>query len=205
MNCYKVKFTSKAPLIVSNNRTVNPVDPYNRAIKALTDKGSRKMTDEDHENLLCLKFHAALYHSEEWRGLDEADGKEGGYPFIPADNLQTVIQEGGSRSRKGKDIQRAVVVMGDHIPLLYDGPKDRDKLYNNLKFRLTRPVRPNRTGGTVMSCRPCFPEWALEFEVGVNHELLNMDTFEEALRKAGSEVGMGNWRPRYGRFIAEIL
>jgi hypothetical protein len=180
--------TGDSPLIVHSNCTVDPLHPLQKRIKAITDIGSKKMTESDYETLYRLKWEAAIYY-----GADVG-------PFIPGDNIQKLIREGGARSRKGKDIERACVVMEDRIPLQYAGPRDMEGLYADKRFVFIKPVKPSSSGGTVMSARPIFQSWALTFSIAVNTDLINIGDVETALMRAGAEVGLGNWRPRYGRF-----
>jgi hypothetical protein len=57
----------------------------------------------------------------------------------------------------------------------------------------------------VMRTRPIFQEWAADIEVKFNPVLLNASEIEEFLAAAGELEGIGDWRPRFGRFaVARI-
>ena len=60
------------------------------------------------------------------------------------------------------------------------------------------------TKGRVMAYRPHIPEWNIEFEITViDEDLIDGETLNTILVRAGQTVGVGNYRPRFGRFIVE--
>lgn len=53
----------------------------------------------------------------------------------------------------------------------------------------------------IMRARPLFPKWALEFTLEYDEELISKEKLKEMLDFAGQRVGIGDYRPLYGRFI----
>ena len=51
-----------------------------------------------------------------------------------------------------------------------------------------------------MRTRPKFDEWAAEFDVEYETGLLNASEVKEILGTAGDQVGIGDWRPKFGLF-----
>jgi hypothetical protein len=51
-----------------------------------------------------------------------------------------------------------------------------------------------------MRTRPRFPEWAATLEIKFLPSLLNASEVKSFLVTAGREIGIGDWRPRFGRF-----
>ena len=86
------------------------------------------MTDSDYEERDRLEWEAGLY----W---DSEDGL-----IMPSDNIERCVQLGAQKSRIGKDVQAAVFCANTHVPIVYDGPKDKDKLYDDPRFSLRKGV-----------------------------------------------------------------
>jgi len=63
-----------------------------------------------------------------------------------------------------------------------------------------RPARIQRA--RIMRRRPLLRDWSLEFDIQVlDEELLPKEVLSAVLVKAGESVGIGDYRPRFGRFI----
>lgn len=57
------------------------------------------------------------------------------------------------------------------------------------------------TGGAIWVVRPRIDEWELEFTINLLlDEKIADDVVEEVLKYAGLFVGIGAWRPKFGRF-----
>jgi len=56
-------------------------------------------------------------------------------------------------------------------------------------------------GGRVMSTRPKFPQgWKANFTIAILDDTIPVKVVESILKYAGAYVGIGNWRPKFGRF-----
>lgn len=77
-------------------------------------------------------------------------------------------------------------------------------VHENQKFTIdTRSgVNPN-TRGRVIIKRPRFDKWRLSFCIEINDEQLPIEVIKEMLDDAGRTVGIGDYRPRFGRFMVE--
>lgn len=62
-----------------------------------------------------------------------------------------------------------------------------------------RPVVIQRS--KIMRIRPRFDKWALEFQFEINNAELSYKTLNEILIYSGRYVGIGDYRPKFGRFI----
>jgi hypothetical protein len=51
-----------------------------------------------------------------------------------------------------------------------------------------------------MRTRPIFRTWALKFEVSFNADLVNPEQIQLAVEDAGAQVGLCDYRPKFGRF-----
>lgn len=61
--------------------------------------------------------------------------------------------------------------------------------------------RNKNTGGAVWVVRPVFPKWSLSFTIDLlQDERVSPETLKAILDYAGLYVGIGAWRPKFGRF-----
>jgi hypothetical protein len=185
------------PLLMHNGQLSDPLSPYTKALKKFTAK--QKKSDEDHEEIGRLEFQGGLYH-------DEKIG-----PFVPVDNLQRLLERGASHSKLEKRFKAIVgVVIPDDAndiegyPLEYKGPRSREALWANENFRLRKNAGVQ--GKRVMRTRPRFPlGWSVTFKIEVLGGGVDEEAIEQALRNAGIYEGLGDWKPRYGRFDLKSL
>ena len=174
-----------APLLMHNCRLANPREPFTRAMKAITGKGKNK-TDADNEELSRLEFFGGLYANEK------------GAPCIPGERIEGMICEAARKTKKGKDAKAGIISDG-LWELIYDGPKDAEKLWADGRFVDVRGPGVNKA--RIMRTRPRFDAWKLKFEVSYNPEVVNERELKEWVAKAGEIVGLCDYRPRYGRFV----
>ena len=123
---------------------------------------------------------------------------------VPSDNIERCIQLGAQKSRIGKDVQAAVFCATTHVCINHSGPKDKDKLYADPRYTLRKivAVQKNR----VMSIRPMIPTgWSMTFDIEFDEGIVNPKNLIKAMTDAGSLVGLGDWRPKFGRFLVEEL
>lgn len=62
-----------------------------------------------------------------------------------------------------------------------------------------RPVVINRA--RIVRARPRFDNWELEFEIEYDEEVISEFKLKEIVDFAGNRVGLGDFRPLFGRFI----
>lgn len=55
----------------------------------------------------------------------------------------------------------------------------------------------------VMRTRPLFPKWSAVVSITYEDSVLDRYGLLEILRIGGSQVGLLEWRPKYGRFMVE--
>ena len=73
----------------------------------------------------------------------------------------------------------------------------------------SRPVVIPATKGRIMRHRPRLNAWRLVFYVGIDTDLIGMDTAQEIMTAGGSLKGLGDYRPEkggpFGRFAVETF
>ena len=189
----KLRFTitGDAPLLMHNGRLADNADPYVLAMKEVTSK--RTKTAADHEELARLEFLGGLYLGEN------------NEPVIPGAVFEAALIGKGSSARmerSGKQAAAALWVLEDS-PVLYDGPHDPDKLWLDKRFVSQALVKIQRN--TVKRTRPIFKKWAADIVVDFNEKLLNDEDVRRWIEVAGEQVGLMDWRPRFGRFSVKFL
>jgi hypothetical protein len=56
----------------------------------------------------------------------------------------------------------------------------------------------------IIRTRPRFNRWSLAFTIEVNTDMLAQDDLITALDQAGTRAGIGDYRIRYGKFLATL-
>lgn len=171
-----------------NGRLANPLDPATQALKELT--GKRKKTDEDITDIARVEFLGGLYH-------DPDIG-----PYVPGENIERAIRDGAVLSKNGRNVQRGMFIDTDVNPIAYDGPRDPTGLWEHGGFTFTKVVRNQQN--RIVRTRPYFPEWRTAAEGTLDETVLDFRTLGQIVEATGAYVGLGDWRPRYGRFTAEL-
>lgn len=181
------RLTSACPMLMHNGRTANPLDPFAKAMKQVS--GKRNKTDADHEELARLEFMAALYL-----------GKNG--PILPATVIDAVLTSAAKKSREGQLAKSGVFCL-EHAELEYDGPRTAEELWKDEGFRHVAIVRVGTA--RVVRTRPVFNEWQSTIKIQVEDSVVNPARLIDWLHVAGTQVGIGGWRPQHGRFGVERL
>ena len=119
---------------------------------------------------------------------------EKGVVYQPASHIEGALmkaavnfQIAGKGKKTYKDLTKMVIVEPFAIPHL-QGKFEIDK----------RPVVINRA--RIIRCRPRFDKWSLKFTMMVQEEQLPIEVLQEILEYAGRYIGVGDYRPRFGRF-----
>lgn len=191
MEALVFRLIGTAPLVLHNPRLSDPLDEYTKAIKAIS--GKRKKTENDYEEMARLEFMGGLYLNGDKTVV------------IRGRMIYACLAGRGGAARKQKEgtVAATGLFVGDHFPLIYEGPKSPAELWKNASFRLRVNARVGTA--TVMRTRPIFEQWSLEPTVNYSPEIVNRDQVVQWMEIAGAQVGIGDWRPQYGRFSVEVL
>lgn len=184
----RLSLTGTAPLLSHNIRLANPLDPIARQMKEISAK--RKKTDDDFMQLARLEFEGGLY-------LSPVLG-----PYLPGANIEKCIVEGGRITKQGKQVERGLFVIDNEVPLIYSGPRTAETMWADENYRSAMAVKIGQS--RVMRTRPIFRSWALDAEAEVDPGLLNIEQLVSVATDAGAMVGLGDYRPRYGRFTVSV-
>ena len=181
------RLTSSAPLIMHNGQTADRLNKWAKAMKLISSKKDK--TDADYEELARIEFLAGLYM-----------GPDG--PILPSHMFDAMMVEAAKKSREGKVAKSSCFCL-NHARLEYDGPRTADELWADERFRFSAIVRVQMN--RVARMRPIFTEWSAVATFHFEPTLVNPSRLDEWLSVASAQIGLGDWRPVYGRFRVERL
>lgn len=176
------KIAGISPLVMRNGQLANPLNRFAKDINSISRK--RRKTEADIEEIARLEWLGSLY-------LTKAE------PCIPGEMVEACIIKGAMTQKRGKQAKAGILCLGA-FPLQYEGPRNPLELWEREEFRLVAAVKVGNS--RLMRTRPIFRNWGAEFEVRYNPALLNADEVSHFLAVAGELEGIGDWRPRFGRF-----
>lgn len=189
----KIRLLGVSPLLCHNGQTADPRNTYAKAIKAVSSK--RKKTDSDYDEMARLEWLAGLYRS-------------GSELVIPDYVLESTIIAGAKKSKRGPQA-KCGLFFTEHAVLNFTGkPAEINDqtlaaMFESGDFTHTIGVRVGMS--KVMRTRPIFRNWSCEALVQFDPDVLNQRDIEEVAIDAGKLVGLGDWRPKHGRFDAEVV
>ena len=188
MKTLTVKLTGTSPTIIHSGQMADPLNRFAKALKAIT--GKRKKADEDYAEMAQIEFNGSFYLL--------ADGT----PGWPGVNIESMLNEAARKSKEGKICKMAIFIDGI-LPLIYNGPKTVDKLWADDQYRITTAVRVGVS--RVMRTRPIFRQWELIVPIQFDEGLVDEAVVLKWVEVAGAQIGLSDWRPRYGRFLCEKI
>lgn len=183
-----IHIQGQAPLLMHSARLSDPLDPATKALKVASTKRSK--TDDDIRAVAEAEFMGSLY-------CDPDIG-----PYLPGENIMATLVGGAKLARLGTKVTRGLLVKTDINPLAYDGPRDPVAMWKDGRFthRASAKVQTAR----VIRTRPVFLNWSTQADLLVDESQLDAAQVSQIANDAGAFVGVGDWRPRFGRFTATV-
>jgi hypothetical protein len=120
-----LRLVGVGPMLMRNSRLGDPLDPYAKALAAVTSK--RLKTEADHLRIAELEFHGSLYLHH-------------GAPCLPQNMVKSVCVDGAKKSNMGETTKAAFRAEGAAL-LQFDGPKTAAELWAEERFRHRAEVR----------------------------------------------------------------
>jgi hypothetical protein len=189
----KIHMQGVSPLLCHNGQTADPRNTYAKAMKAVSSK--RKKTDADFDELARLEWLAGIY-----RSADDL--------VIPDYVIESAMIAGAKKSKRGPQA-KCGLFFTEHALLEFDGKPDAINddtlagMFESGQFTHTIGVRVGMA--KVMRTRPIFRNWSCIAMAQYDPDVLNLRDIEEIAADAGKLVGIGDWRPKHGRFFAEVI
>ncbi|MBQ6749870.1 MAG: hypothetical protein IJR02_14650 [Bacteroidaceae bacterium] len=191
MKAIKFLMVGTCPLMLNNPQTVNPMNEFSKALKAVTSK--RTKTDEDLDEIFHLHFLASCYRNNK------------GQYILPANMVFKSFESGAKEFKLGQKFQRSLFVLSDLLLKFPENGCTPEELWKNHgeKYVDIRPVGIMKS--KVPTARMIVPEWSCEGELHFDENQLNKSEVWNALNAAGVRYGVGTYRQHYGRYnITEI-
>lgn len=185
---FRITIEGTDALLMHWSRLANPLDPAAKAVKKLT--GKRNKTDDDYAELAHVEWVGGMYH----------DPDVG--PYVPGDNIWRSLYDAAKKQKKGPRIKEGVFVATAINPLAYTGPRDLDGLWADENFRHFASAKVGTS--RVPRCRPRFRQWKTAADGVLDANVLDLAELQQIAETAGAMIGLGDWRPRFGRFIATV-
>jgi hypothetical protein len=181
-------------LLQKNVRLADTLDPATRRLNDLTgEKKAKDRTPEDMAAISHAEFDGSLY----W---DEQLG-----PYVPTRWLEAALKKAGglNNRRQGTKVQRALIFTDGEAPLEYEGPRDLAGLWADENFRFVVMANSNPSAARaslVPRTRPMFRQWEISTPADLDTSELTLSDLNRIGTVCGLYVGLGDWRPRFGRF-----
>jgi len=186
MQTIKLKLIGLRPLLMNSDKMADPLNPLTKAHKILTSR--TKKTDDDHEEIAKSSFIGAMYY-------DHDTG-----PYIPGINVEASLVAGGKLSKLGTQIKRSLEVIDERCNLIYTGPREIEAIWDAGMYDC-RSVRIGQS--RVMKYRPIFRDWSITCEIMYDETSIDRDKIISCMEDAGKYCGLGDYRPKFGRFSVE--
>lgn len=189
----QIQFQGVSPLLCHNGQTADPRNTYAKAMKAVS--GKRKKTDADYDEMARLEWLAGLYRID-------------GDLVIPDYVIESAMIKGAMKSKRGPQA-KCGLFFTEHASLEFDGKPNAitddtlSEMFAGGQFTHTIGVKVGMA--KVMRTRPIFRNWSITATAQYDPDVLNMRDVEEIAADAGKLVGIGDWRPKHGRFEAVVI
>ena len=189
----QIRFQGVSPLLCHNGQTADPRNTYAKAMKAVSSK--RKKTDADYDEMARLEWLAGLYRTN-----DDL--------VIPDYVIESTMIGGAKKSKRGPQA-KCGLFFTEHASLQFAGKPETitdetlAEMFASGDFTHTIGVKVGMA--KVMRTRPFFRHWSLSATAQYDPDVLNLRDVEEIATDAGKLVGLGDWRPKHGRFEAEVV
>ena len=194
MQSAHIAITGINPLLQNNPQSVDPFNAYAKAKKVITNKRTGK-TEDDLIELGNLDAESKIYF----------DDKIGVY--VPATWLtEAIFCRAFSVAKIGRDKMRGgLFATEDKLQLFYDDMeqvKTKKDVVMNPKFR-HRMILPQGQV-RVPKDAPIFHNWSFSTVVEFDDTVVDFATLKRIVEQAAKYGGFGDFRPTFGRAIAEV-
>lgn len=183
------------PLLLANGRAADPLDEFAVAMKEIRELRTKR-TDDDYLRERELSWLASIYYDPEI-----------GF-YMPSANIDQMLIDGAKKSTKGTVMKTGVECAHPHVlirfPRIPNCPdeKDLDAVQADKRFRFERRVK-GASNSRIIAVNAMIPTgWQMDLQFDYDTDCgVKLKDIEKALERAGSLVGLGGWRPKFGRFM----
>ena len=122
-------------------------------------------------------------------------------PVIPGANVDRMMVDAATRTKAGKKAKLGMQASEDYFALAYDGPRTVKELLADKRFQFRKSIKQGQA--RIMRVRPWFHGWTLDVAIEYDEKIFDKDDMVAMMHTAGRYIGLGDWRPRFGRFDAK--
>jgi hypothetical protein len=193
------RLTGDGPMIMKSAQMANPLNRFAKALKSISSK--RVKTDADHQEMGHVEFIGSLHMHAELG------------PVLPGAAVVAAINNAAKKTKEGQLAKCAVFAAPPgFFKLEYEGSRDPEEMFQDTTprptpeaegFRFTTLV--TRQKSRILSTRPIFHDWHVDVDLMFENSIINFAQLDRWIQKAGTMCGLLEWRPVYGRFMAECL
>lgn len=182
------------PLLQANPQTVDRFNKYAKEMARITAKG-KKRTDEDYKDFSDIEVRSRVHWSDEV-GV-----------YVPSTWLTSSIHKHSFEQAKvAKDkVRGSVFSTEEKIKLAYknsDLVKTVDDIVGNSIFRHKMNLKQGQI--RVIKTSPIFHDWSFSTVLEFDDKILDHETLDRIIKHAAFYGGFGDFRPTFGRAIAEV-
>lgn len=186
------KLTGLVPLVLHNARLSDALDKWTRLVAEISSKQNK--TEADIMEMARREWFGGLYLNDDDKII------------MPSQNLERMIMDAAKATRMGKAVLKALIVPSFEGSILnFPGQrKSLDALWDSGDYSLRASCKVGKS--RVMRTRPMIPEWSLEFTAQWDEDVIkSTKQVDDFVELGGRMVGLGDWRPKYGRFTMEVV
>jgi hypothetical protein len=190
----KIKVTGINPLLQNNPQTVDRFNQYTKRMAQINAKRARR-TDDDYRELQDIEVRAKIYFDEQL-GI-----------YVPGSWVSSAIAAASFKVAKisKADVRGSLFVTHDKIKLNFDNSelvKAPADIVKNPLFRINMTLKQGQV--RVVKAVPIFHNWSFETEVEFDDKTCDPDSITRIIEHASKYGGFGDFRPTFGRAIAEV-
>lgn len=197
MNTAEYTITGLSPLLMHSGQGIDPLNQYAKEMRRLSKKKSK--TDEDQSSFSRIEWFMSIYHNGSPDKLQDGEVtvSKDAQLVLPANSIEAMLISGAKKLKQG-NAAKAGLIVEDDATFTHSGPKNIMEMFATGKFTHRVPVRVGTA--RVMRTRPIFRVWSAIIPVTFDQNVIDEPEIFEILKVAGQQVGIGDWRPRFGRF-----
>ena len=192
-------------MLMHTSAAMNPRNPILATMAPIKGRRGKSKTEtvvESMEKADWLSSGIWGDLGETW--LEEEEFKWQGYgtPVLPAEYVCRACQKAGTATKSGTKVKQALSEgLISESPIDYDGPTDALEMWSDPQCRYidSRSVVVQRN--RIMRTRVRIPSgWKAQVHLTLDTSILSISEFKDILVDSGRREGVGDYRPKFGRF-----
>jgi hypothetical protein len=194
MRIANLKVVGVSPLLMNNPQTVDRFNRFAKRMAVINAKKTRR-TDDDYLEMRDLEMESKSYFDDEM-GV-----------YVPSSWVAEAIATSAFRVAKlsRADIRGAMFTPEEKITLNF---RDKDKIktitdiVKNPDFRHLMILPQGQT--RLAKAFPIFHKWSFETTLEFDDKIIDPDSLSRIIDHTAKYGGFGDFRPKFGRAIAEV-